>query len=421
MLRLVRVLFVVSVTGMLAACAGLLPPEPDLSRLADPQEATEKRLLVTVPLTGPDELGQLSRKISWDYDLQMLGHWPLEALGIYCFEFQLAEGQIASELTDRLRADPRVETVQPLQLFEVMAQFYNDPYWKVQRGFHDLQAGAAHEWATGKGVKVAIIDTGVDIDHPDLRDSVELVKNFVGTVTGRAYAEAHGTAVAGVIGARANNRFGVVGIAPDAKLIALRACWQKSKADRGLCSSFTLAQALDFAITEDVQVINLSIQGPHDPLIDRLLMKATSNGITVALAVPGSDTPSHLGASLTDVIRVNALAGPYDDIDAANRRYPTFGAPGIDIVSTAVGGRFEFNSGSSLATAHVSGVLALLLERAPSLTVKELDSLLMTAARGVTLVSTNGGIAPVPVNACTALARLLSSIEPQSAVAGACH
>lgn len=420
MMRLPRLLLIGSIPFFLAACAGLLPPEPDMSRLAEPRKAIDTRLLVTVPLASDLELARLSRVMRWDYDLEVLGHWPLEALGIYCFEFYLSEDQIASELVDRLRADPRVETVQPMQLFEVMAEAYNDPYLKVQNGFHALQAGQAHAWATGKGVKVAVIDSGIDVEHPDLQDRVALVRNFVGTVDERVHAEPHGTAVAGVIGARANNRIGVVGIAPDASLLALRACWHTSGADRGLCNSFTLAQALDFAIIERAQVINLSIQGPHDPLLERLIDTAISKGIAVALAVPEANTQSYLGASLPHLVRVNALAGRYGDREATKRRYPTVGAPGVDIVSTALNGRFDFYSGSSLATAHVSGLLALLLERAPELTPAQINTLLMPDTQGTRRVSAESAIAPVPVNACTALARLLSLIDPQSTTTGSC-
>ena len=81
-----------------------------------------------------------------------------------------------------------------------------------------------HRVATGKNVRVAAIDSGVELDHPDLNGRVALARNFVDA---RDWvAERHGTAIAGIIGARADNGVGIVGVAPGAQLLALRACWQ---------------------------------------------------------------------------------------------------------------------------------------------------------------------------------------------------
>ena len=112
---------------------------------------------------------------------------------------------------------------------------------------------------------MAAIDSGVEVDHPDLRGRIVLARNFVDTR--EAVAELHGTAVAGIIGARADNSVGIVGVAPDAQLMALRACWQRpADESAAVCSSFTLAKALQFAIDNGAKVINLSLGGPRDRL-----------------------------------------------------------------------------------------------------------------------------------------------------------
>ena len=100
--------------------------------------------------------------------------------------------------------------------------------------------------ATGSGVRVAVVDSGIDASHPDLAGQIAVNRNFV---AGRPMAaEQHGTGVAGIIAARAGNGIGLAGIAPGAKILGLRACWQAPA--KTLCDSFSLAKALYFAIDQ---------------------------------------------------------------------------------------------------------------------------------------------------------------------------
>src|SRR5207342_1389762 len=109
-------------------------------------------------------------------------------------------------------------------------------------------------------------------------------KNFV---DGSRYgAESHGTGVAGIIAAKADNGIGIVGIAPGATLTPLRACWEaEGQSGTALCSSFTLAKALQYALSGPTRVLNLSLGGPQDRLLERLLDKAIDQGIVVVGAV----------------------------------------------------------------------------------------------------------------------------------------
>src|SRR6202030_892738 len=123
----------------------------------------------------------------------------------------------------------------------------------------------AHPWSRGEGVKVAIIDTGVDIEHPDLRGSIAAAVNFVDADDAQFRRDRHGTEMAGVIAAVANNGQGIVGIAPGARLFVFKACWQEQAgADAAHCNSFTLARALSAAFDAHAQIINMSLAGPDD-------------------------------------------------------------------------------------------------------------------------------------------------------------
>ena len=137
-----------------------------------------------------------------------------------------------------------------------------------------------HEISTGRKVRVAVIDSAIDTHHPDLAGQVMVSRNFV---TGGGEApEQHGTGVAGIIAAIADNRQGIAGVAPHAQLMGLRACWQLATPPDGssgtICDSLSLAKALEFAITHDAQIINLSLSGPPDPLLGRLLDAALVRG-----------------------------------------------------------------------------------------------------------------------------------------------
>ena len=115
-------------------------------------------------------------------------------------------------------------------------------------------------------MRVAVVDTGVDTNHPDLADRVVKTINFVEGGEKTFTSDQHGTAVAGVIGARADNGMGIYGIAPDADLLAVKACWHRRPGtSEASCSSWTLAKAIDFAIVERVRVLNLSLSGPPIP------------------------------------------------------------------------------------------------------------------------------------------------------------
>jgi subtilisin family serine protease len=189
-------------------------------------------------------------------------------------------------------------------------------------------------------------------------------------------------------------------------VLALKACWQQSPGSQhGVCNSYTLAKAVDFAITERAQVINFSLAGPDDPLLARLIAKAIERGITVVAAhadAQGRGFP----ASLDGVIGVFATDpnGGLRGTPPAKSR-PALAAPGVDVISTAPRNSYDFFSGSSLAAAQVSGVVALLLERDPRLAPREMERLVRSTAHP--LNGTNGEATAVGmIDPCAALAQM---------------
>ena len=259
----------------------------------------------------------------------------------------------------------------------------------------------ASDWsAVLSVVHYAYPDTSFNYDYTELRKNVVAMVDFVGSGKRAGTRDVHGTAIAGVIASQAGNGIGIVGVAPEVEVVALRACWPiRAGATEARCSSFTLAKALEFAIADDVDVLNLSLTGPSDPLLLRLIGVALDRGIIVVAAVDPARQGAGFPASRPGVISVDVAGGDW-------RRRPTgevqqfqVVAPGTDVLTTTPEGNFGFLSGSSIAAAHVSGVTALLLERAPHLSHGEVASLLTGSIHKVD--------GTYSVNACLALADLL--------------
>lgn len=148
-----------------------------------------------------------------------------------------------------------------------------------------MHATAAHRLSTGLDVKIAVIDTGADIKHSDLQGRIISITNFVEGGELSFSTDQHGTAIAGIIGAQSDNGIGIVGIAPKSEILIMKSCWYSQRTGNGAkYSSWTLAKAIDAAINKGVKIINLSLAGSHDKLLESLLGTANQRGITIVTA-----------------------------------------------------------------------------------------------------------------------------------------
>ena len=296
---------------------------------------------------------RVAKSIARRYGLALVDDWPMPMAGVDCFIMAVPAGHTSQEMVDQVSRDSRVAWSQPVQLYSAQsaAQPPNDPLYLAQPAARLWQLASLHRIATGRGVKVAVIDSGIDANHPDLAGQVQLNRNFV---AGRPLVpEQHGTGVAGIIAARADNHQGLVGVAPGAKLLGLRACWQDPR--RTVCDSFSLAKALYAAIEDKAQVINMSLSGPDDRLLRQLLGIATARGKTVVAAFDPTRPDGGFPASVPGVIAVA-------DAALARPRAGVYIAPGRDVPTTQPGGRWFLVNGTSYAAAHVSGLVALARE-----------------------------------------------------------
>lgn len=313
-----------------------------------------------------------AREIAAFYRLKPVREWPITQLRVHCIVYRMDAGESQSDLLRRLRSDARVESAQPLNSFVTLGSVYNDPYAGLQRSLDAMGVPQAHALSRGKGVSIAVIDTPVDVAHPDLADSRIDVRSFIGQ---RANASAHGTAVTGIIAATGGNGLGIVGIAPEAQIHSLAACWSQS-ADpaRAACNSFTLAAALATAIDLKADIVNLSLGGPSDPLLRRLVEYGLARRMIFVAALPRQGAAVGFPSEIPGVVVVDAVGHERTAHDVLL-------APGTDVLTLVPNDGYDFVSGSSMAAANVSGGIALLLSH--RLKANEVrDALVQTMSRG---------------------------------------
>ena len=331
-------------------------------------------------------------RVAKDFKLELVDEWPIVPLKVHCLVFEVAAGRSLDDLLAALRARPEVESAQRMNTFEVQGA-RSDPYANLQHNFDTLGLAEAHTFTRGDGARVAIIDTGADFRHPELEAAIRAHHDFAGG--GDFAGEAHGTAIAGIIGAASGNGVGIAGVAPDARLDVLRACWYPDGKAGAVCDSFTLAKALTHALESESDVINLSLGGPEDALLSRLVTVALGRGIVVVAAAP---TQAGFPADVPGVIVVGAEGDGQDS---------RLHAPGVDILVPVPGGGFDYASGSSLSAAHVSGVVALMIAERPGIGRDDVASLLAGSRKE------DGG----SINACRALAEMLGRTGCREAAA----
>lgn len=343
---------------------------------------------------GPSPRARHTLKaVEHDYGLREINAWPIEALHMHCAVLRIPEGAERDDLLAKLRNDPRVRLAQPLQTFQTRSAAYNDPYLSLQRGFQEMNVAEAHTISRGEGVRISIIDTGADIDHPDLHGQVQKVVNVVDSDQDRFKRDRHGTELAGVIAAVANNHEGIVGVAPRARLVIIKACWQlQPDDDAAQCNSFTLAKGLMAALDASSQVVNLSLAGPADPLLRELIAAGIRRGVLFVGAAPADPGT----ASLMHGSGVIEVASEESPVEPDERIY----APGRDILTLLPGHRYHFATGTSLATAQVSGIVALMVSQHQGLSASAAREFLRQTSRQS--VST-GSHPALGVDACAAL------------------
>ena len=260
---------------------------------------------------------------------------------------------LPEQAIEKLKAREDVEYVEDDAVLEAVGQLMS---WGVNRIDADLAWPTGN---TGRGVKVAILDTGIDYDHPDLRVAGGV--NYAGTTKdGSTYPVdwndnyGHGTHVAGIVAAR-NNTIGVIGVAPDVSLWAV-----KVLGDNGSGYTSDIIQGLQWCTTHGIRVASMSLGGSNTYSLKYACDRAYAYGVLLVAAAGNNGGAVIYPAAYSSVIAVAAT-------DSYNRRasFSSYGsqiglaAPGVSIYSTYKNGTYATMSGTSMACPHVTGAAAL--------------------------------------------------------------
>jgi subtilisin family serine protease len=293
------------------------------------------------------------------FDLRLIDAHDLKTLSLRIALFRTETDVF--RMVERLGKERDILLAQPNRVFRTMAE----PLCEMQKIYRILNLKEVHKYGRGKGVKVAVVDTGVDKNHKDLKARIGSCENFVKRSPYKG--EIHGTAVAGVIGASING-YGIVGVAPETEILALRSCRQISEGGpEGECYTSSLSRALDAALAKRADVVNMSFGAAIQDSLLRLLIEEGAKRKIVFTAPAGNRADQKdlwFPASHPKVLAVAGMdqkGHPYPNRDIASKADTC--APATNVFTTIPGSRHNFINGTSMASAVVAGLIAVKISK----------------------------------------------------------
>jgi len=312
----------------------------------------------------------------------------LSALGVE--RWQIPAGQEIA-LAEKLNALPDVEYAEPNYLVRAHLD-PNDFYYPNQWAHPVINSPAAWDLSTGSSaVTVAVIDTGVDMDHPELLPQIaENGYDFANNDSNPDDDNGHGTHVAGIIAATGNNHQGIAGMAWQTQIMPVKVLDSDGSGDDA-----GTALGITYAVAHGADIINLSLGGVgNSTTLYNAVKYAYNHGVLVVASggncgdvnyerngCSSENQTIYPAAYDTEVFAVAATSDTDSAASFSNRgAYVDIAAPGVDIISTYRNGGYAVFNGTSQAAPHVSGLAALLLTIDPALTVQEIQTHIETAS-----------------------------------------
>ena len=317
----------------------------------------------------------------------------------------------------------------------------NDDLFEEQWPLADdrlLGVQSAWDVTTGGNVTVAVIDTGADLDHVDLRDNLwrntrEVPANgvdddangIVDDVHGADFVNrdgdpsddnGHGTHVAGILAARGSNRAGVTGVAQRARLMVVKALGADA-----VGSALTMAEAVRYAAANGAKIINMSVSGPtRSQAFEEAVQAASDAGVLLVVAAGNSghdldaqpEYPASFPASHLLAVAATGRTGRILGISNRGQGTVDLAAPGLSVVSTSRDGDYEIRTGTSMAAPHVAGALVLLASARPDLGADALQAAVLGSARRGVAVTTG------TLDVAGAMRRVVSAARWRNATRG---
>lgn len=343
---------------------------------------------------------QLEEQVASRYNLDILQRIDFSLLGNRIVRCRISGGRSVPEVLAALQSDGQVSGSQPNYYYRRQAAA-NLPFSSgIQYALEKLQVDAAHALATGRGALIAVVDTGIDKSHPDLVAAV--AGSFDATEGASPADDPHGTAIAGIIAAHG----AIQGVAPGARVLDVRVFQADPGGAGSIASTMFLLRGLQWADDHGARIINLSLAGSRDSLAGLAIaaLVRTNTVVVAAAGNSGASAPSAYPAAFDGVIAVTATDSGDALYALANHgRYIAVAAPGVDVIAPALYEAYQVSSGTSFAAAHVSGVIALMLERGPKLSIQEIRAALQSGAKDLGPSGTDDQFGAGRVNALSVL------------------
>ena len=353
--------------------------------------AGEKRFLPNEVLvvfrvgTSEGKIASIARRLR----LEQAQVRDLSLIGMRAHRFRFADNRSVKEVLMELSRRSQVMLAEPHYVFTLSDDAARPEPGKVEALPAEksaqtsppsytgalLRLRGAHKIATGRGVRVAVIDSLIDRAHPEIEGSI--AENFDAVGDANAPPHPHGTGMASaIVGHRQ-----IEGAAPAAQILAVRAFSETDGAARAV--GLDILAGFDWAVRQKAQVINMSFAGPIDPLLGKMLAAAASRRI-VMIAAAGNEGPRAAPlypAADAHVVAVSAVDERTQIYVNDNRGpYIALAAPGVDVLVAAPRAAYDLTTGTSVACAEVSGIAALVLEEKPNLDGPALRRLLQDTA-----------------------------------------
>ena len=347
-------------------------PAANERRLVPDEVVIELRNTVT-----PQQINALQTR----HRLTRLESQVSQLSGTTLYRWRIPDRRSVRNVVRALEADNAVASAQPNYKFALQQNDTKSAGDPAQYELAKLRLPQAHALSRGGNVRVAVIDSGVDIQHPDLAGAIAGTFDALATPKSAPMTpHSHGTAIAGLIAARGK----LLGAAPEAQILAVHACDPDGKNAAADGTTFAILKGLDWAAAQGARVINMSFAGPNDPAIRRSLEAAHKKGIVLIAAAgnAGAKSPPLFPAADANVIAVTATDAGDKLFEQSNRgKHIAVAAPGKEIFVAIPDGGYERSSGTSYSAAEVSGIVALMLARNGTLTPDRVRSILMSTAR----------------------------------------
>jgi subtilisin family serine protease len=357
------------VGGDAGRCTAPLPKGSQNDEKPEPPKGPQLAKIAVGPITAikgahvPGEVlvvlrggGGEAERLAGLYGLTILSRELSQLLGGELVRFGIPDARSVAEVRAILAREATVMDAEPNHIYEL-----NGSTGKVKR-FALKAAGldAAHKLARGRGVKIGMIDSGVDGSHPALEGAI--VSQFDGLSPAPLNDISHGTAIALLAGGAVEP---FLGAAPEAEIYAARA-FDKTKNGETLNSVRAILRSLDWLVAQDVDVINMSFAGPENKLLSKALNAVIKTDVVLVAAAGnnGAKAPFAYPAAVPGVIAVTALDAKNRIYNRANQGpYIYVAAPGVDVILPAEKSKVSLKSGTSYGAALVSGIAALVIEQ----------------------------------------------------------